>query len=392
MNSFFCSVELLSHPELKDKPVAVSGSVENRHGIILAKNQLAKSYGVETPEPVWQALKKCPDLVLLPSHHGLYYEYYKKINQIYLNYTDLVEPFSIDESWLDVTASQSLFGDGKKIADEIRERVKKELGLTLSCGVSFNKIFAKMGSDYKKPDATTVISRDNYRDILFPLPAREMFFCGKKTVEKLAKVGIRTIGDIATSEKSLLVKLLGKMGEELWENTNGLNSDPVMPFTHREKPKSLGHGITFRHDITTDDDIAIAVTAIADEVASGLRYEKMKASGVKVDIKDSYFKSISRQKQLLTPTNLKDDIKNCALDLIKENWDRKSPIRLITITGINLVDEDECSQLNLFSEVDEKSEKVERAMDEIRQKFGNSSLSFANILNNDLGINDKNEH
>ena len=199
MNGFFASVELLSHPELRDRPMAVCGSPDKRHGIILAKNEPAKKAGVVTAETVWQALKKCPDLQFVPPHMSKYKHYSRLINEIYQRFTDMVEPFSIDESWLDVTASQSLFGSGREIADTIRETVKKELGLTLSAGVSFNKIFAKMGSEYKKPDATTLITRENYKDILWPLPARDMFFVGKATAQKLAAAGISTIGDIAVT-------------------------------------------------------------------------------------------------------------------------------------------------------------------------------------------------
>lgn len=387
MNSFFCSVELLDHPELKDKPCAVSGSVEDRHGIILAKNDLAKKFNVLTAETVWQAKRKCPDLILLPSHHEKYREYFYKINEIYLRFTDLVEPFSIDESWLDVTGSTKLFGDGKTIGDTIRETVKRELGLTLSCGVSYNKIFAKMGSDYKKPDATTLITRDNFKDILFPLPSSDMFFCGKKTAERLKTIGINTIGDIAKTDKKVLMDFLGKTGEMLYIYTNGLDTSPVMPYGYREKAKSLGHGMTFRRNLLTEEDILVAVTALADEVSSGLRKEKAKAFGIKVDILDPYFKKITRQKKLLTATNLSEDIKKESLKLISENWKRNEPIRQITITGINLVDENESSQLNLFSTMDEREEKKEKIMDEIRKKFGSTSVGYANILKNDLGIN-----
>ena len=202
MNSFFASVELLERPELADVPMAVSGDPEHRHGIILAKNDIAKSYGVVTAETIWQARSKCPDLHLVRPHHKKYAAFSEKINRIYYRYTDMVEPFSIDESWLDVTASRRLFGTGKEIADSIRRTVKEELGLTLSAGVSFNKIFAKMGSEYKKPDATTVISRENFKDILWPLPAGEFFTVGRSSARKLAQYGIRTVGDIACSDKT----------------------------------------------------------------------------------------------------------------------------------------------------------------------------------------------
>ena len=271
MNGFFASVELLSHPELRDRPMAVCGNPDKRHGIILAKNELAKKAGVVTAETVWQALKKCPDLQFVPPHMSRYKHYSKLINEIYQRFTDMVEPFSIDESWLDVTASQSLFGSGEEIADTIRETVKKELGLTLSAGVSFNKIFAKMGSEYKKPDATTVISRENYREILWPLPAREMFFVGKVTAQKLISAGINTIGDIAVTNPDVLEGMLGKQGRQLWEYTNGLDESPVARVGEGEKIKSVGNGITFSRDLVTEDDIVTAVTSLSDTVAGRLR-------------------------------------------------------------------------------------------------------------------------
>ena len=216
MNGFYASVELLSRPDLRDKPMAVCGDPKSRHGIILAKNEIAKKYGVVTAETIWQAKKKCPDLQLVKPHHDRYKEFSEKINKIYLSYTDMVEPFSIDESWLDVTASQRLFGTGRQIADMIRARVKRELNLTLSVGVSYNKIFAKMGSEYRKPDATTEITRENYRDLLWPQPVRELFFVGWATAEKLEKLGVHTIGDLAHSDPLALEALLGKQGSILY--------------------------------------------------------------------------------------------------------------------------------------------------------------------------------
>ena len=388
MNGFFASVELLSHPELRDRPMAVCGSPDKRHGIILAKNEPAKKAGVVTAETVWQALKKCPDLQFVPPHMSKYKHYSRLINEIYQRFTDMVEPFSIDESWLDVTASQSLFGSGREIADTIRETVKKELGLTLSAGVSFNKIFAKMGSEYKKPDATTLITRENYKDILWPLPARDMFFVGKATAQKLAAAGISTIGDIAVTSPDFLESMLGKQGRQLWEYTNGLDNSPVARTSEGEKIKSVGNGVTFTRDLITEDDIITAVTSLSDTVASRLRRYGMKACGVKVDIKDPYFKVISRQKQLFSPTNLAGELAKNALDIIHSSWKSGSPIRMLTITGINLTDEFFDEQLSLFgvsSDDRQKGEQIERTMDEVRKKYGSSSIGFAAVLDNDIG-------
>lgn len=389
MNNFYASVELLSRPDLKDVPVAVCGDPEGRHGIILAKNQLAKAAGVVTAETVWQAKKKCPSLQFVRPHHDKYKEYSDRINKIYLEYTDMVEPFSIDESWLDVTASQKLFGSGRQIADTIRERIKSELGLTLSVGVSYNKIFAKMGSEYRKPDATTEITRRNYRALLFGKPVGELFFVGFATAEKLNTINIRTIGDLAAADPRALERLLGKQGPLLHSYANGLDDSPVCLYNQREKIKSVGNGITFARNLTGIEDITTALTSLSDTVASRLRKYQMKCFGVKVDIKDPAFKTISRQKQLPQPTNLAADLKKAALELLGSSWRLSDPIRLLTLTAINLTDETAEEQLSLFdapAETRQKGESIERTMDEIRRKFGDSSITFGQILDNDIGI------
>lgn len=389
MNNFYASVELLERPDLAGMPVAVCGDPEGRHGIILAKNQLAKAAGVVTAETVWQAKKKCPGLQFVRPHHDKYKDFSQQINQIYQQYTDMVEPFSIDESWLDVTASQRLFGSGRQIADTIRQRIKGELGLTLSVGVSYNKIFAKMGSEYKKPDATTEITRENYRALLWDKPVGEMFFVGWATAEKLAGLGISTIGDLARANPASLKALLGKQGPLLHQYANGLDDSPVALYNQREKIKSVGNGITFRRNLTGLDDILTAVTSLSDTVASRLRKYQMKAWGVKVDIKDPGFKTISRQKQLANATHLASEIRAASIEIIRQSWRLSDPIRLLTITAINLTDESESEQLSLFdtdTESREKGESIERTMDDIRRKFGDSAVTFGSVLDNDLGI------
>lgn len=391
MNSFFASCELVSRPELKDKPVAVSGSPDARHGIILAKNEPAKKYGVKTAETIWQARRKCPELILLPPHHDLYKEYNQKINKIFLDYTDMVEPFSIDESWLDVTGSIRLFGSGREIADTIRERVKKELGITLSAGVSFNKIFAKMGSEYKKPDATTEITRENYRDILWPMPVKELFFCGYQTSLKLNDIGIATIGDLAEADPGILEHALGKQGPMLITYARGEDDSPVKLFDQKDKIKSVGNGITFRRDLIGEDDIMTALTDLSDTVSGRLRKYQLKCTGVKVDIKDTKLKSISRQKALDIPTFLAEDLRKVSFDIVKDSWDLRKPIRMLTITGINLIAEDEGEQLTLFGQeygMGERSKKesLEHTVDDIRGKFGKDSIKFGRVIGNDIGV------
>ena len=248
LNSFYASVELLDHPELRDRPVAVCGDPNSRHGIILAKNEPAKRYKVQTAETIWQARRKCPELVLLPAHHWKYRDYSKKVNAVYERYTDLVEPFSIDESWLDITGSLHLFGgDAKALADEIRRVLREELGLTVSVGVSFNKIFAKMGSDYKKPDATTVISRENYQELLWPLPITSLLFVGRSAAAALEHYGVHTIGDLARTDPELLRSHLKKHGEVIWNFANGRDAGVV----EAEEPdnKNYGNSTTIPFDV-----------------------------------------------------------------------------------------------------------------------------------------------
>ena len=389
MNGFFASVELLDYPEFRDKPMAVCGDPESRHGIILAKNEIAKRYGIVTAETLWQARKKCPDLQTVPPHHKKYQHYSRLINEIYLQYTDMVEPFSVDESWLDVTASQKLFGNGKQIADKIRHQVKKELGLTLSAGVSFNKIFAKMGSDYKKPDATPVITQENYKNILWPLDIRDLFFVGKATADKLQGIGIHTIGQLAESDRHTVTALLGKQGSIIHDYANGLDQTPVSRFDEREDVKSIGNGSTFRRNLDGIQDIRTAVIALSDTVAVRLRQKKKKAFGVKVDIKDPSLKVISRQQQLDNPTNLAENIADTAVSIIEKSWNLRHPIRMLTVTAINLCPEDQAQQLSLFSSENiqnETGEKMERTMDDIRKKFGRNAITFGRIIKNDIGL------
>lgn len=389
VNSFYASVELLERPDLRDKPVAVSGNPDDRHGIVLAKNEAAKRFGVITAETVWQAKKKCPGLVFLPPHHDKYRDFCSKLNKIYNQYTNLVEPFSVDESWLDVTASRRLFGDGKQIADALRDRVKKELGLSLSVGVSYNKIFAKMGSEYKKPDATTLINRENYRDLLWPLPVNQLFFVGFATAEKLKKHGIITIGMLAAADGAKLKSILGRQGAVLQGYAKGDDTSPVKDFDQRDKIKSVGNGITFRRNLISENDILIGLSRLSDTVAGRLRKYRLKAYGVKVDIKDPSFHTVSRQVQLPAASNLAEEIRKTAYEIVKKYKSANAPIRMLTVTAINLVDENESEQLSIFDTGGKRrkeAESLERTVDEIRRRFGDNSIDFGNIIGNDIGI------
>ena len=382
MNSFYASVELLQYPELRRKPVAVCGDPTSRHGIILAKNEAAKKYGVVTAETIWQAPRKCPGLILLPPHRECYSAYSKQINAIYGRYTDLVEPFSIDESWLDITGSMHLFGgNGKAIADEIRAAVRKETGLTCSVGVSFNKIFAKLGSDYKKPDATTVLSPDCWRETVFPLPVSSLLFVGKTASKTLHQYGIDTIGQLAQSSPAMLQELFGKMGQQLYEYANGLEHAPVRPYGERAPVKSVGNGTTFSHDLTCWEDVLRHITILSDTVAVRLRQHGLYCTGVQVMIRDPSFRTITRQKQLPHSTHLARDITAACMELLHSSWQMPHPIRMLTVTALNLAPADQWSQqLNLFSAVsseqEHRAEQLEGAMDQIRAKFGAGAIAY----------------
>ena len=381
-NSFYCSVELLSRPELRAVPTAVCGDPKSRHGIILAKNEPAKSFGVRTAETIWQAKKKCPALVLLPPHHALYREYSQKVNAIYDEYTDLVEPFGIDESWLDVTHSLHLFGgDAKALADAIRGRIRRELGLTLSVGVSFNKVFAKLGSDYKKPDATTVISRENWREIVWSRPVGELLYVGGAARRVLGQYGVETIGQLAACPAEMLENLMGKLGLQLHSYANGLDSAPVRSRQEVETVKSVGNGETFPKNLTTRQEVQRGIAILADSVASRLRRAGLYAGGVQVTVRDPQFHDRSRQRQLPAPTHLIRELTESATALAYELWRPPNPIRALTVTAIHLVPEDAAyEQVDLFDAPAlprrEKAEKLEAAMDRIREKFGSGAINY----------------
>lgn len=388
-NSFFASVECTSHPEYKNVPMAVCGNPEDRHGIVLAKNDIAKSYGIVTAETVWSARKKCPTLTVIPPHYDTYVEYYKKANEIYGRYTDLVEPFSIDESWLDVTGSRMLFGSGEKIAYEIKETVKKELGITISVGVSFNKIFAKMGSDYKKPDAVTVISRENFKSIVYPLPCSDLLFIGRSSAQTLSKCNIRTIGDIAAASPEFLEKKLGKSGRTMYMYAVGEDNSTVIPVSEMQDNKSIGRGLTFRRDITSPDDVMTAVRSLSDDVSSRLRRHGVKACGISLTIKDNFLSQITRQRRIKCPTDISSEISESAYALYRESWNPNRAIRMITVTAYGLVDADEVAeQITFFDDGNrrEKSRKLEKTIDEIRERFGKKSIENGSVINNDIGI------
>ena len=379
LNAFYASVELLAYPELRGQPVAVCGDPESRHGIILAKNEAAKRFGVKTAETIWQARQKCPELVLLPPHREQYRQYSRRMNEIYGQYTDLVEPFGIDESWLDITGSMHLFGnDAAAIADAIRARAARELGLTLSVGVSFNKVFAKLGSDYRKPDATTVISPENWREMVWPLPVGSLLYAGPAAQRALGQYGVRTIGQLANVEPALPEHLLGKLGSQLWEYANGLDKSPVRPQHVKEPVKSVGNSCTFPENLTTRAQIRRGTAMLCDSVAGRLREQGLYCGAVQIGLKDAAFHSVSRQKQLPASTHLMRELLEAAMELIGGIWQPPSPVRLISVTALELTGRLETyEQADLFAPPPaERREHLEQTVDTIRRKFGSAAISF----------------
>lgn len=374
-NSFYASVECTIKPELKNVPMAVAGDEESRHGIILAKNESAKRYNIKTAETIWQAKRKCPDLILVPPHRELYSKYSNQIFKIYSRYTELVESFGPDEAWLDVTGSSRLFGDGVHIANELRRVVKQETGLTISVGVSFCKVFAKLGSDYKKPDATTVFDKDNWKKFIFPLPAENLLYVGKSTNQALLRLGIKTIGDLAATDRALLRKILGKQGEMLWLYANGLDNSPVKSIYDEEEVKSIGNSHTFKEDLTGEENIRIGISMLSQSIAERMRAKGMKCTTIQVQIKNPEFKVKQHQKKLEHPTYTAREITEEAMKIVKECWNMSLPIRMLTVTGSGLISENAVTeQLSLFDDCEDESrrkiERLEHTMDKLKKKYG----------------------
>lgn len=380
VNNFFASIEIMLNPNLKGLPIAVCGSEDDRHGIVLAKSYEAKKFGVKTAETVWQAKKKCPNLIIVPPQYEEYKKYSKLIQNIYYSYTDQVEPFGLDECWLDVTGSLKLFGNVENIAEEIKERVKKEIGVTVSIGVSFTKTFAKLGSDLKKPDAITYISKENFKNIVWPLVTNEIIGVGKSTFKILEEMNLKTIGELANCDISLLEQKLGKHGRILWKRVNGIDDEIVDAHMYIASPKSIGNGKTFRNDLTKINDIRSAFQNLTYEISNKLKKHRLEAKNIQIVIRDNQFNDKQLQCELPTITSSSLIITNTAMDLFKKyKWNK--PIRALTIRAINLIEEGTNDQISLFEEKDEyeKIKKIDKVMFEINNKFGPNSVKFSNI-------------
>lgn len=396
LNNFYASVECLYNPALRGKPVAVAGDPANRHGIILAKNMPAKKLGVKTGEAIWQAKEKVPDLICVPPQYDKYLRFSRAARKIYYRFTNQVESFGIDEAWLDVSGSVNLFGTGPEIAEKIRQTMKNELGLTVSIGVSWNKIFAKFGSDYKKPDAVTCITQDNYQDIIWPKPASDLLYVGHATERKLKGIAILTIGDLARRDPALLKLSLGKWGLILSDFARGMDTAPVRTIDERSAIKSIGNGVTTPRDITSADEAKLVYICLAESVAARLRENALKCTGVEITLRDSSLYTVTRQMKLPYPTCYDEDILNAAMQLLNRNYDfyTNKHLRSIGVRGINLVTAEKGYQLDMFApDKTDKKDKLAKAVDQLRRRFGHDAvLRAATLLDDKLRINPKDDH
>ena len=377
-NKFYASVECCLNPDLRDKPVVVGGNEDARHGIVLTKNEIAARYGIATGETLWSARRKCPDLITVPPHFPMYTKFSGMVRAILREYTPLVEPFGLDEAWMDVTACRR---DGVAIAHEIRRRVKEELGITVSIGVSFNKTFAKLGSDYKKPDAVTVFSRENYRQLVWPLAAGELIYVGRATRQKLEERFIRTIGDVAQADPALLQSLLGKWGPALHAIANGRDTQPVIPAEEAADVQSVSNGMTTPRDLTDDRDVQRVLMVLAESVGRRLREQHMAGRTVELQLRDNQLHTRSHRVTLDHHVQTTNDIEAIAYDLFRTHYKWPHPLRSITVGVSGLEPEDSPCQLDMTDSAGrEKREKLDRTVDDLRARFGDLCIRRAILL------------
>ena len=383
LNNFYASVECLVNPSLRNVPVAVCGSVEERRGIVLAKNDLAKAMGVSTGEAIWQARQKCRDLVIVSPTFKLYEEYSRKTYEIYTRFTDIIEPFGIDECWLDVSGSTRLFGSGEEIAFKIKETVKAELGLRISVGVSFNKIFAKLGSDMKKPDAITVIPYDSFKEKIWSLPCSDMLGVGRATNSKLKRYSINTIGDLAGTSNDFLARLLGVSGISLWKNANGLDNAPVSHQSFHREIKSVGNSTTCAMDLTDEKQVWTVMLKLSQMVCERLRESELSANGIQITIKTNDLCSNELQMQLCSPVRTSIQLCKAGFDLFTHNFKWEKNVRAIGIRAINLSSSKIERQLTLLEDNKriENLEKIEEVSDTLKHRFGRNIIFPLSLKN-----------
>ncbi len=387
MNCYYAGVEHLYHPELKGKPIAVGGDPQKRHGIVLTADYMAKKYGVKTGMTLKEAYALCPCITFISPHMDRYLRFSRMAREIYGEYTDRQEPFGIDECWLDVTESASVKGDGYKIAREISRRIKEELGLTVSIGVSYNKIFAKLGSDYKKPDAITSFYRWERESKAWPLAASKLLYVGRRTAVKLHKIGINTIGDIANAREDILTDHLGKMGSVLKAFALGYDDSPVKKEGASAPVKSIGNGITTVRDLENIEDVKVVLYALSESVAKRLRENGFSCKTVEIHFRDNGLMSFTRQRPLKHPSDITAEIAEAGVGIVRDNYDFRKPLRSIGIRGCDLIEGSYWDQGDIFQDPKEREKRMQmdRAVDNIRERFGYYSIQRGLMLN-DRGL------
>lgn len=381
MNSFYASVETMLNPSLKGKAVAVCGSTENRHGIVLAKSILAKKAGVKTGMVNHEAAELCKDLIMVAPHYEEYLKYSRCAHKIYLQYTNLVEPYGMDECWLDVSCSQRL-GTGEEIADKIRNEIKSELGLTVSIGVSFNKIFAKLGSDMKKPDAVTVINEENFKQKVWPLDASELLYIGPSTRIKLKKYGIVTVGDVAAADPQFLKSLIGINGLKMWNYANGTDRSAVKPYEETVPIKSIGHGITCSGDLENKEEIFRVIHELTQDIGKKLKENDLRACGVQVSLRKDDLEYENFQQATRYPVQLPSELAGTAMGILSKELNGQKKIRAVTIRAINLIPDKESWQINIWSDYAgaARREGLQSTIESLRDRFGKKILTYCALM------------
>ncbi|MBD5561057.1 MAG: DNA polymerase IV [Clostridia bacterium] len=388
LNSYYASVEIMLNPALRDLPVAVCGSRETRHGIVLAKSEIAKRAGVQTGMAIWEAKRCCGDLVVVPPQYELYIRFSRLTREIYARFTGQVEPFGMDECWLDVTGAPG--GTPLEIAEKIRAATKTELGLTVSIGISFNKVFAKLGSDMRKPDAITEIPYEHFREIVWPLPAGEMLGVGPATRRKLEKRSIDTIGQLAQTDPQYLRDWFGVNGLRLWRHANGLDESPVAPLGYSEAAKSFGHGVTTSADLYNDEEVRNLLYALAPRISRKLRENGVQARTVEIEFRDNELIHYGFRSKLARPTQSTRELVESAMVLFRQKYVWERPLMSFTLRAADLISERRPRQLDFFGEEErrQRQEKLERAADEIRARFGNDAIQTGSAMLGKLRRND----
>jgi DNA polymerase-4 len=376
------------NPSLVGKPAAVAGDPRKRTGIILAANYEARAFGVKTAMVLHEAIKLCPKLTMVPPDHHFYGQKSEKVMDLLSNYTPTIEQNSIDEAWLDMTGSEGLFGKPFDAAKRIMDEIKNRLGLWCSIGIAENKFLSKMAAEMKKPLGITELWEKDIPIKLWPLPVKEMYGVGSKTAEKLDRMGIKTIGDLAKSKESLIVKTFGKGGNEIYQHANGIDNSPVLARLDGDI-KSIGREKTLPEDITDIEKAKIVLMELADDIGMTARKQGKESRTVHITLKYSDFRSITRQ-ITIPATSITKEIYQAGCSLLEQNWNKSLPVRLIGISISGFHEDSSSDQMSLFDPMQgniqaDKNKQIDKAMDKIRNKYGSEKITIATLVKTEKG-------